>query len=62
VAFVLVIWIGRRYAEMELIEDALLQQKLKMQLDRLDSSWPMAMVLFSSVAIALAWNTIPPGM
>jgi hypothetical protein len=62
VAFVLVIWIGRRYAEMELIEDALLQQKLKMQLDRLDSSWPIAMVLFSSVAIALAWNTIPPGM
>jgi hypothetical protein len=62
VAFVLVIWIGRRYAEMELIEDELLQQKLKIQLDRLDSSWPIAMVLFSSVAIALAWNTIPPGM
>jgi hypothetical protein len=61
VAFVLVIWIGRRYADMEALEDPEAQAALKGRLEHLDSSWPVVMVLFSSLAIAVAWFTIPPG-
>jgi hypothetical protein len=61
VAFVLVIWIGRRYADMEALEDAIAQAALKHRLDQLDSSWPVVVVLFSCVAIAIAWFTIPAG-
>jgi hypothetical protein len=61
VAFVLVIWIGRRYADMEALEDPEAQAALKGRLEHLDSSWPVVVVLFSSLAIAVAWFTIPPG-
>jgi hypothetical protein len=61
VAFVLVIWIGRRYADMESLEDATAQAALKNRLDQLDSSWPIVVVSFSCLAIAIAWFTIPVG-
>jgi len=61
VAFVLVIWIGRRYAEMEEIEDAERREFTKSRLEHLDSSWPVVVVIFSTLAIAVAWFTIPPG-
>ena len=61
VAFVLVIWIGRRYAEMEEIEDTERREFTKSRLEHLDSSWPVVVVIFSTLAIAVAWFTIPPG-
>ncbi|MFM7733532.1 MAG: hypothetical protein ACKO6F_08780, partial [Cyanobium sp.] len=61
VAFVLVIWIGRRYADMEALEDATAQAALKHRLDQLDSSWPVVVVLFSCLAVSLAWMTHTTG-
>jgi hypothetical protein len=31
------------------------------RLEQLDNSWPVVVVIFSSLAIAVAWFTIPPG-
>ena len=61
VAFVLVLWIGRRYAHMEGLEDPEAQAALRGRLEQLDNSWPVVVVIFSSLAIAGAWFTIPPG-
>ena len=61
VAFVLVIWIGRRYADMEAMEDPEAQAALRGRLEQLDNSWPLVVVIFSSLAIVVAWSTIPPG-
>ncbi len=60
-AFVLVIWIGRRYADLEAIEDPAARALLRGRLEHLDSSWPVVVVIFSSLAIAIAWVMIPPG-
>ena len=60
-AFVLVIWIGRRYADMEALEDSTAQAAIKKRLDQLDSSWPIVVVSFSCLAIAIAWYMIPAG-
>jgi len=60
-AFVLVLWIGRRYAEMEALEDLEAQASLRRRLEHLDNSWPVVVVIISSLAIAAAWFTIPPG-
>ena len=61
VAFVLVIWIGRRYADMEVMEDPEMKALVRDRLEQLDNSWPVVVVIFSSLAIAVAWFTIPPG-
>ena len=61
VAFVLVIWIGRRYADMEVMEDPEKKALVRDRLEHLDDSWPVVVVIFSSLAIAVAWFTIPPG-
>ena len=61
VAFVLVIWIGRRYADVEEIEDIERRELAKSRLEYLDSSWPVVVVIFSTIAIAVAWFSIPPG-
>ena len=61
VAFVLVIWIGRRYADVEEIEDIECRELAKSRLEHLDSSWPVVVVIFSTIAIAVAWFSIPPG-
>jgi len=61
VAFILVIWIGRRYADMEAIEDRSARETLLQRLESLDNSWPLLVVAFGGVAIALAWMSIPPG-
>ena len=60
-AFVLVIWIGRRYADMEEMEDPEMKALVRDRLEQLDNSWPVVVVIFSSLAIAVAWFTIPPG-
>ena len=61
VAFILVIWIGRRYASMEGMEEGPAREALQRRLEDLDNSWPLVMVLFSGTAIGLCWMLIPPG-
>jgi hypothetical protein len=61
VAFVLVIWIGRRYASMESMEESPARDNLRRRLEDLDSSWPLVVVAFSGVAISICWMLIPPG-
>ena len=58
-AFVLVLWIGRRYAVMESIEDIAEKQALRQQLNRLDDTWPLVVVLVGGAAITFCWMTIP---
>jgi len=60
-AFVLVIWIGRRYAAMEILEEGPAREGLRQHLEDLDNSWPLAVVAFSAVAITVCWMLIPPG-
>jgi hypothetical protein len=61
VAFVLVIWIGRRYAVMEEMPEGLERDQMERYLYRLDELWPLAVVMFSSISILLCWLTIPSG-
>ena len=61
VAFVLVIWIGRRYAEMEMLAEGPERENLRHRLGELDSSWPLVVVAFSAVAITACWMLIPVG-
>ncbi|MEB3296125.1 MAG: hypothetical protein VKL23_01170 [Cyanobacteriota bacterium] len=61
VAFVLVLWIGRRYADMEALEDGVARESLQKRLERLDNSWPLLVVLFGGLAIASCWMLLPPG-
>ena len=58
-AFVLVLWIGRRYAVMESIEDPAEKQALLLHLNRLDDTWPLVVVLLGGTAITFCWMTIP---
>ncbi|MCT0226043.1 hypothetical protein KQ310_12940 [Synechococcus sp. CS-1328] len=60
-AFVLVIWIGRRYADMEAMPDGEGKEILQQRLHRLDDIWPLAMVLISGLSIWLCWVSLPPG-
>ena len=59
-AFVLVLWIGRRYAAMEAMEDSAEKAALLRHLHRLDDVWPLVVVLFGGAAITICWITIPP--
>jgi hypothetical protein len=61
VAFVLVIWIGRRYADMEALEEGPVRDTLQRRLEDLDNSWPLVVVAFSGTAIAISWMLIPAG-
>jgi hypothetical protein len=58
-AFVLVLWIGRRYAVMESLEDPVAKEVLLRHLHRLDDTWPLVVVLVGGVAITFCWITIP---
>lgn len=59
-AFILVLWIGRRYAAMEAMEDSADKAALQRHLHRLDDIWPLLVVLFGGMAITICWITIPP--
>lgn len=61
-AFVLVIWIGRRYGEIEELPAGPQKQQLEQSLHRLDEIWPLTMVMFSTVTILICWFTIPKGL
>lgn len=58
-AFVLVLWIGRRYAVMETMEDPAAKEALQRHLHRLDDTWPLVVVLVGGAAITFCWITIP---
>lgn len=60
-AFVLVIWIGRRYADMEAMDEGEPRDALQQRLDHLDSSWPLVVVAFGGVAVTMSWMLIPAG-
>jgi hypothetical protein len=75
IAFVLVIWIGRRYSELEsvaaqavpgglpaagLMDESLASAQLQ-RLSRIDDVWPVLVVLLGSVSIAICWFLIPAG-
>jgi len=58
-AFVLVIWIGRRYSSMEHMAEGSAKQMLMQKLERLDVIWPLLVVVFGALAIAICWLTLP---
>ena len=60
-AFVLLVWIGRRYADMESMPLGEVRENLSKRLELLDEVWPLSMVLFCSVAVVTAWMLIPAG-
>jgi hypothetical protein len=57
-AFMLVLWIGRRYAVMESIEDPAEKQALLLHLNRLDDTWPLVVLMPGGAAITFCWMTI----
>ncbi len=61
VAFVLVLWIGRRYGDLEALPEGPERERLEHHLYRLDEIWPLAVVVFSAVAVLGCWITLPPG-
>ena len=60
-AFVLLVWIGRRYADMESMPSGEARDNLSKRLELLDEVWPLSMVLFCSIAVVTAWVLIPAG-
>lgn len=58
-AFVLVIWIGRRYAEAETLADESIKSLMLKRIERLDVIWPLAVVSLGAAAIAVIWVMIP---
>ena len=58
-AFILVLWIGRRYAVIELIEDPAEKQALLQHLHRLDDTWQLVVLLVGGAANTFCWMTIP---
>jgi hypothetical protein len=61
-AFVLVLWIGRRYGIMETMEDPVAKEALLRHLHRLDDTWPLVVVLLGGAAITFCWITIPQAL
>ncbi len=60
-AFVLVIWIGRRYHELEQLPKGHDYDVMAQRLHTMDEIWPLTVVALSSVSVALCWFTLPPG-
>ena len=58
-AFVLVIFIGRRYGEIDEIPEGPQKEIKQNQLQRLDEIWPLTMVIFSSISILACWFSQP---
>ena len=61
IAFVLVIWIGRRYGDMERMPEGPERNATERRLNTLDELWPLSVVAFTSVSIAICWFTLTPG-
>ena len=61
VAFILVIWIGRRYADMEAIEDRSARETPPQRLGSLANTRPFLRCVSGGVALAPAWISTPRG-
>ena len=61
VAFILVIWIGRRYADMEELPEGPERDGMAIRLNTLDEIWPLSVVAFSTISVAICWFTLPVG-
>ena len=59
VAFVLVIWVGRRYEQIEEIPDDSQRQAMVLRLELIENVWPLLVVMIGSVSIAISWLVIP---
>ena len=60
-AFILVIFIGRRYGELEVMPEGDTKIRQLRRLQQLDEIWPLTVVIFSSISIFGCWITLPPG-
>ena len=60
-AFILVIFIGRRYGELEEMPEGDAKNRKQRRLEQLDEIWPLTVVIFSSISIFGCWITLPPG-
>ncbi|MCP9849959.1 hypothetical protein [Cyanobium sp. Morenito 9A2] len=60
-AFVLVLWIGRRYAVMEDMAEGPAREALQRRLHWLDDIWPVLVVLVGICSLTACWMAIPPG-
>ena len=60
-AFILVIFIGRRYGELEAMPEGETRDRRQRRLEQLDEIWPLTVVIFSSLCIFGCWITLPPG-
>ena len=60
-AFILVIFIGRRYLELEEMPEGDAKNRKQHRLEQLDEIWPLTVVVFSSISVFGCWITLPPG-
>ena len=60
-AFILVIFIGRRYGELEVMPEGDAKTRQLRRLQQLDEIWPLTVVILSSISIFGCWITLPPG-
>ena len=60
-AFILVIFIGRRYGELDEMPEGDAKNRKQRRLEQLDEIWPLTVVIFSSISIFGCWITLPPG-
>ena len=58
-AFGLVLWNGRRYAELEDMPAGAPRLRLEQRLYRLDELWPLLVVLFTTLAVLICWLSLP---
>ncbi len=57
-AFILVLWIGRRYSLMEAMDESDAKEQMIKRLTYLDEIWPLVVVLVGGAAITICWVTI----
>ena len=60
-AFILVIFLGRRYGELDEMPAGAARDRKKARLEQLDELWPLTVVIFSSISVIGCWITLPPG-
>ena len=59
IAFILVLWIGRRYADIQVMNDSLERSLLLRRLYLLDETWPLVVLFLGGSSIAICWIAIP---
>ena len=59
IAFILVLWIGRRYADIQVMNDSPERSLLLRRLYLLDETWPLVVLFLGGSSIAICWIAIP---